>query len=220
MDSEINIQAEDYFLYKGDMNTRTIKEVSVLFEEELDTKERRELLGHSLFYYCCGIDTTPILAFAEHCPLYVYVDIIKYGHGNFDEETGILYKRLQKAGFQLIGRKEIKSEKRTVLTQWRHPQSKPFFLLYVGDDARQAYHRIYKTSSDDDNNIIPKCICNYKYEFERFESLEMIEKRTEYILGHCYSVDKYRIITEYDYFGDYGETQKVPLYKRIYWYLY
>lgn len=174
------------------------------------TNEFCELLSHSLYYYCCGIDITPITAFAERCPLYVYVDIIKYGNGNFNEETDILCNRLQTTGFQLIEKKEIKFGKRALLTQWRRPQSKPFFMLYVGDDAQKVYSSIYEVLPDNVlTSIQPKCICNYKYEFV------YIEKRTEYILGHCYNMDEYRKIAEYDYLGDYGGT-KVPLYKRMY----
>lgn len=48
--------------------------------------EDRELLANSLFYYCCGNDATPIIAFKDQYPLYVYVDTVGYGGGDFNEE--------------------------------------------------------------------------------------------------------------------------------------
>ncbi len=72
--------------------------------------------------------------------------------------------------------------------------------------------------------IQPRCICNYRYEFfnqseDNFIFLNSIEKRTEFVLGYCYN-EKYRCIAEYNYYGDYEKQSKVPLFHRMFYYVY
>ena len=58
-----------------------------LFENGISNDDDRELLANSLFYYCCGADPSPIMAFGSDYHLYVYADIVDYGHGDFNNET-------------------------------------------------------------------------------------------------------------------------------------
>ena len=198
------------------MKAYNMEELCVLFEKGIKTDYDREILGESLFYYCCGKDPTPIIAFSHTYPLYIYADVVNYGGGDFYEETHLLYERLKGAGFTLLDRRELKINKRAVLTMWNSPQKSQFFLLYVGTDARQTFQMLY---SDNNNYIQPKCICNYRYEMPDMGILATVEKRAEYILGHC-SSKKYQQIAEYDYCGDYEQNTTVPLFRRMFWYVY
>ena len=218
----------------------SFNELCSLFENGIRNDEDRELLGNSLFYYCCGKDPSPIIAFGPSYPLYVYVDLIEYGHGCFETETNILYPRIQDTGYQLIGSQKLESTgplqdvENAVLTSWTSacPESsgsskdseKKFHVLYVQSDAYQAYRKIYHDIDEGshDNYILPRCICNYRYEFHNHYSedgLLKLSKRTEFVMGHCHS-DKYKQVAEYDYFGDYGFGGKIELYRRKYWYLH
>ena len=140
-----------------------------LLKNGISDNEDRELLAQSLFYYCCGKDPTPIIAFRADYPLYTYSDNVDYVQG----------------------------------------------------DASKTFQDLYSDDTNYCNYIQPKCICNYRYEFFEQKSPEFfnqIEKRTEYILGHC-SNNKYKCIAEYDYYGDFGDS-KVKLYHRMFWYVY
>ena len=197
------------------MNAYNLESMCDLIEKGIRDNRDREILGNSLFYYCCGKDITPIRAFGHKYPLYIYSDIIDYGLGDFYNETQLLYSRLEKHGFKLLDKREIKADKKTVLTMWNSPQQESFFLLYAGYDAVSTFKSIY---SDNGNYIQPKCICNYRCEINS-DYFSAIEKRTEYILGYCFS-DKYNRIAEYDYYGDYEKNTKVTLFHRAFWYVY
>lgn len=196
----------------------------------------REILANSLYYYCCGNDATPIIALYDRCSLYIYVDTIEYGQGIFKEETNNLYYNLERLSFQKkiifhndgiclenMNTKPIMKEYE--LTQWTSKDNQTIYLLYIQGDANLVYRKIYA----DNNYIQPKYICNLNYEitpspifqFERFGGiLKQVEKRVEYIMGHCFS-DKYKKIGEYTYYGTYGFGEgSVPLYKRIFYYVF
>lgn len=198
-----------------------IDKLCKLFKNGIQNNEERELLGQSLFYYCCGKDPTPIIAFGSDYPLYIYSDIVNYGDGDFEYETKVLYDRLNKAGFKLVDVCKLKKSgclrnaKNAVLTLWTSPQNKAFSLLYVQNNAVKTFCDIY---SDGSNYIQPKCICNYRNE-GNFIFLNDIEKRTEFVLGYCYN-KKYRRVAEYNYYGDYEKQSKVSLFHRMFWYVY
>ena len=195
----------------------------------------RELLGNSLYYYCCGCDPTPIIAFDSQYPLYVYVDIVQYGNGDFTKETKKLYKRLKEFGFQEkykehngkyfasadndINKNNIQLIiEQSELSQWITKHGSSFYLLYIQGDAVTVFWKMYHESRNN-NYIQPKCICNFRYEFmDGTKNLNHIEKRARYIMGYAHG-EKYKKVGEYKYYGDFGEGT-VPLYKRICYYVY
>ncbi len=126
-----------------------IDQLCRLFENGIQNNEERELLGQSLFYYCCGKDPTPIIAFGSDYPLYIYSDIVDYGDGDFEYETKVLYDRLNKAGFKLVDVCKLKKSgclrnaENAVLTLWISLQNKAFSLLYVQNDAVETFRNIY-----------------------------------------------------------------------------
>lgn len=157
----------------------------------------KELLKESLFYYCAGKDPSPIIAFKTNFPLYVYVDKKDYSNE--------LYKRLSNHNFKLIEKQEILPN--TTLSVWKYNEN-TFYLIYAQNDASMAFKKIY-------DNIIPKCVCNYRYELSNRSLLQQIEKRADYILGHCFD-DKFIVVDEIQYYGDYSFNKdvKIKLYKQ------
>ena len=202
-------------------------EVCDIIENGLSTNSDRELLAQSLFYYCCGTDPTPMIAFGSGYPLYIYSDIIDYGNGDFDRTTEELYGRLSQAGFVCTEEKRIlhlKNIQNVAVTLWKTKSNEFFALVYIQQDAVKAFEKIYADGSHTYNFILPKCICNYRYEFiensqENSDYFARIEKRTEYILGYCFS-EKYKVVSEHTYYGDYEENTKVKLFRRMFWYAY
>lgn len=193
------------------------KEICAFFESDALTDDAKDLLGQSLFYYCCGQDPTPIAAFGGGYPLYVYADNLTFGITDFESALRRLYDRLSEAKFLLkmkytlkqVGR--MRCAKNAEITLWRTPKREYFLLMYIQSDADKAFRSIYGENS---NYIQPKCICNYRYEMDA-SFFAPIEKLAQYIMGHCHN-DKYRLIGEYDYLGDYGSgEQKVPLYQCV-----
>ncbi len=166
---------------------------------ELENKE--ELLKNSLFYYCCGKDPSPIIAFKDQFPLYVYVD-----KKDFSSE---LFDILQKEHLTFIKKEIINNSINSILTKWKYKDN-TFFLLYIQYDACKTYKILY-------GDFFPKCICNYRYELPNRYILEVAEKNVKYILGHCFNKD-YVVDKYYDYYGDYSFNQKVkiPFYKKKY----
>lgn len=208
-----------------------IDNLCFLFENGVSKDEDRELLAQSLFYYCCGADPTPIIAFGSDYPIYIYSDIINYGHGgSFEETTSLLYQRISKAGNRLVETCQLKKERQLcdakdiVLTKWKDQQKNlDFYLLYVQMEAVKTFDTIYHDldKGGHGNFIQPKCICNIRYEFMdnySWSAMNVISKRVEYIMGYCHD-DKYKCIAEYDYLGDYGDTT-VRLFQRKYWYVH
>lgn len=156
----------------------------------------KDLLKESLFYYCAGKDPSPIIAFKTNYPLYVYVDKKDYSNE--------LYKRLNDHNFKLLEKQEILPK--TTLSIWKYNEH-TFYLIYAQNDASKAFIEIY-------DDIIPKCICNYRYELSNRSLLQRAEKETTYILGHCFD-DNFMVIDEIQYYGDYSFNKdvKIKLYK-------
>jgi hypothetical protein len=222
------------------MNTKDI--LCNIIEQGVSDNDGRELLANSLFYYCSGSDATPIIAFGERYPLYIYVDTVQYDNGDFYKATEKLYLRLKEAGFlktdyvhkEGFDRKNNQSKpiiKRLDLTRWSSMDSGSFNLLYAQGDAPTVYCKLY---SDVDrgghcNWIQPKCVCNYKYEIMPSVEVEClngnskgilhhVEKRVEYIMGQANS-EHYKKVGEYKYYGDYG-GDVIPFFKRLCYYVY
>lgn len=209
-----------------------------LFECGIVDDKDRELLGSSLFYYCCGKDPSPIIAFGSSYPLYIYSDIVDYGSGSFDLATTKLFLRICDAGYVLVKSRKLQcaglsnNVTNAVLTLWKtHRYGFPLFsrenttfcLLYVQSDAVKTFRNVYHDIDKGGNNnyILPKCICNYRYELvgrSDTKFLTCLLNKVEYVFGHCYN-DKYKCVAEYDYFGDYGDhNSKIQLFHRKYWY--
>lgn len=202
-----------------EVNIRNIDDVEKLFKEN-KTNFERKMLANSTLYYCCGKDITPIVALSDKCSLFVYADIIEYGEGDFCSELHEMHQRLYERGFVLKSKKQFvepRCRKNTEISEWATDKGKVFYILYVQCDASVLFRILY---SEKINFIQPRCICNYRNEFvDGINTLIDIEKRTEMILGHCTN-EKYEMVAEYPYYGDYGTGIKIPLYKRMYWYVY
>lgn len=200
------------------MKLYEIDDLAEMLENGIRDNCDRELLGNSVFYYCCGKDITPLVAFGAEYRLYVYADIVNYGEGDFDNLVPKMYDKMKEVGFEMLDKRELKIGQRAVLTKWNSKQNQPFYLVYIMDDAKKTFCKIYYDKGK--GEIQPKCICNFRREMLNGDGvLAHIEKRAEYVLGHCYS-DKYVCIAEYDYYGDYQKGGKVKLYKRAFWYVY
>lgn len=187
--------------------------------EGVQANEQRELLAQSLFYYCCGRDTTPVVAFGADYPLYIYADIGDYGHSSLPAEAEMICRRLEKHGFTLLSAEDYPS-RNAVLSRWKAPDQREFSLLYICEDAYAAYDRVYR---DRCCHILPKCIANIRYEMmpvSRFhdETLDQAIKRVEWVMGHCHS-SKYRQVRSVPYHGDFSSSPEVALYHRMYWYV-
>lgn len=195
-------------------------EIRMLIESGLPNSKLDFILEKSLYYYCCGKDPTPIISFKSKFPLYVYADIIDYGVGDFQDETGELYRRLLSNSLRRddVRKLMLPEFKNAELTIWRTIIGKQFALLYVQGDAKKVFTRLY---GNEGRQLLPKCICNYRYEItdgtsKTREYLYEIEKKVEYVMGYHYS-DSYRKIRGYPYLGDYTLEHKVEvdLYQRI-----
>ena len=157
----------------------------------------KDILKESLFYYCCGKDPSPIIAFKNNYPLFVYADKKDYSHE--------LFKRLNKYHFNLIEKQEISTN--TTLSLWKYNDD-TFYLIYAVNDASKAFKEIY-------DDVIPKCICNYRYELTNRHILQNAEINTQYILGHCFD-ENFIVVDEILYYGDYNFNKeiKIKLYKQ------
>lgn len=217
-----------------------------IVKEGISDDEDREILANSLYYYCCDIDLTPVMAFGNQYKLYVYVDIVFYG-SDFFEETERMYRQLEDFGFKKTcyvhnGSRYIKNEskpviKQSALTGWCKKDEEPFYILYIQGDASTVYRMLYsdKDSTGYGNYIMPKCLCNHLYEILPYRELVVctnnrdtrdilanVEKRVEYVMGHCFGA-KYKKVGDYKYYGrDYTDSGEglVPLFKRMYYFLY
>ena len=214
---------------KAKVYERNMNEMEKMFCRFYMDDTDRDFLGQSMFYYCCGKDPSPIVAFREDIPLYIYADIVNYGLGDFAEETEALYEKLKGHHFVLQEMRNLRCTgklehaKQAVLTCWKGVSQNPFYLLYVQCDAKKAFEGIYRDDYYRDYNYIqPKYICNYSYEMEQenVSFFNVIEKRVQYIMGHCHN-DKYRRIGEFDYLGDaVAIKSEVKLYHRFFYYVY
>jgi hypothetical protein len=232
----ILIQGNRGFIFIGSEETEMLESskqsmhaIASMLENDILGDDVKDMLGQSLFYYCSGIDPTPIAAFGAKIPLYIYVDSLVSMKNDFSAEVQELYGRLENLNFHLAETHTLNSTGRlqktrnTELTLWKTLSGESFLLLFVQDDAIRGFESIYQDSANYINYIQPKYICNYRYELVNLGILTQIEKRVEYILGYCFN-QKYRCVEEYDYYGDYSFDSackmKVKLYHRFFYYLF
>ena len=104
------------------------------------------------------------------------------------------------------------------LTLWEDATGAEFLLLLAQTDAAEGYRSIY---GDGMNYVQPMYLCNILHELACPDILLQVEKRVQYILGHCHS-PKYRVVGAYDYLGDHASSDgyKAELYCRLYYYLF
>ena len=185
------------------------------------SEAEKDLLGQSLFYYCSGNDPSPIVAFGSEIPLYVYVDSFVYIRESFSEKAKELYSRLDKNKLKkkasvtpkLSGR--LKTAYNAELSLWESNDGNAFLLLFVQADAIDGYKSIY--GSSEMNYIQPKYVCNYRYELRDRGILDQLEKRVQYILGHCHN-SKYRLVGEIQHLD--RSDEKIGIYQRLYYYIF
>jgi hypothetical protein len=207
----------------------SMSRVSGIFNYGLRSNKDREILGNSLFYYCCGRDPTPVAAFGANIPLYIYCDILGCGQEDFQAATKTLHERLEKLNFTLQERRLVDNPrilgnaKRGEIFAWKTQQDEEFYLAYIQNDAFNTYANVYYDKYNA-NSIKPLCICNCKNEFLDPNNRELflaIETRIEFILGECLVDNKnviYRKIGSFKYYGDFGPDDDVPFFKRRFWY--
>ena len=121
------------------MNFSIFNQLISIIETGISADEDRELLSSSLFYYCCGKDPTPIVAFGDKYKLYIYSDILI--GVDFLAETQALCERICNVGYNLQWNKALtptaRWEKGTniYLSQFGVPNGNNFFLLFIQADA-------------------------------------------------------------------------------------
>jgi hypothetical protein len=125
-----------------------------------------------------------------------------------------------------------KKVEKVEITKWTTQQNEVFYLAYIQNDALKTYNKIYY-HHDGLNyfEVTPLCICNYRnelmgedseyseYSEYSFDKFSYMEKRVKYVIGYCYDEDKYKKIGHVNYYGDYEEGSKVPIYQRRFWYM-
>ena len=179
--------------------------------------EGNAALEKSLFYYCCGKDPTPIVAFGGDFPLYVYADLVGYGSGDFGMETGGLYGRLERHGFERTDSEELRPDglpgvKRAESTAWRPRNGHPFCLLYIQGDAAEVYRALYADGRG--GHVRPRCICNYRCEMFGDNPMTAVEREVESVMGHCHD-KSFRQVGTYPYLGDWGADGEIDLHCRV-----
>lgn len=170
--------------------------------------EFENLLTKSLFYYCAGKDITPIVNLSDKVKLFIFADLMK--GKEFNSELQVLYNRIKSANFHMMRVEmfDLGGKYKAQLSMWEN-ENVIFYLLYVLGDANKVYRQIYYG----ENILIPKYICNIKYEMDTSFFLT-IEKEVEYILGHVYS-DNFVCDDVFEYKGDYSiKENRVCLYKK------
>ncbi len=189
--------------------------ITSIIQRGIKTDEERELLGNSLFYLCSGIDPSPVLAFEADYPLYIYADI----NLEYEKELPGFYMQIQERGNSLESSESLlDKEGKVFVSRWLTADNKPFCVVYYLSDAVSVFSKIYSDydAGDRPNFILPKCVCNYRYEFLDEESdfsyafCKRITYKTEYIYGECLN-DKYSLVGTYE-----GKN----LYHRKFWYVF
>ncbi len=192
--------------------------IIVDLEKDVLGEDLKNLLEKSLFYYCSGIDVSPISAFRENFPIYVYVDSFLYK--DFEILAKTLKERLSNLNFTLKeeynllmkGRLEKAKDARLFVYETSNCE---FFVLFIKADAIEGFESLYASGQ---NYIQPKCVCNYRYELKRRGVLEKLEKRAQFVLGHSFD-EKFEVVKKIPYLGDYGKEKDIKLYKRLNYYL-
>ena len=162
--------------------------------------ELKRLLCESLFYYCAGIDPTPIAALYEEYPLFIYSDNLRSQRAALSEVFEKLMARLEKRGFKSLASERVEISKGGILTLLEKGDAR-FLILYVEGDSWETYSKIYKQ----DEKLIPRCISNIRYEMNT-RNFTPIERRVRYVLGYSYS-GSHEHVRSFEYLGDYNEKE-------------
>ena len=202
--------------------TFSVEKIKHLFENGIKDLDDCEILGNSLFYYCCGIDPTPIIAFGADYKLYIYCDLHLFGCDGFFDATKKLYNRLSDHNLKLVDKyrllksKYLRNVENVELTFWKTKSNNYFFLLFVQSNALKVFWQMFNHGN---SSIIPKCFCTLAPEdsIEDRENFQRMQKRTEYYLGNFPPSEKYKKVTDIKYYGDYCPGN-VCLWKRMFWY--
>ena len=165
-----------------------------------------DALSRSLFYYCSGVDPTPVIALFSEYPLFIYSDLLRRYEGGVDEAAQILLSRLAEHGFRAVTREHIELGEGAVLILLEKDGARAQLLLVKGDAWR-----IYRLIYGEGGAIRPRCIANIRYEMDTRHFLP-IEREVEYILGYSYSRE-HTAERKFKYFGDYSEKE-VTLFRR------
>lgn len=192
------------------INIDNFEKICYQLESKNYSLELKNLLKNSLFYYCSGKDVTPISAFKEDYPIFLYADKLRNNSSIFNEEMTVLYQRIKKEKIELKCVHKLKLDENFINTEislWQTSNGNFFILLFIQGDALNTYKSIYENEC---LSILPKCISNIKYEMNNSYFL-YIEKQVQYILGHCHDKN-FIVVDSYDYKGDYTFINKVPLY--------
>ena len=176
---------------------------SALSAEQKDA-DIKALLSKSMFYYCSGIDPTPVEALYREYPLFIYSDLFRRLEGGVDEAARRLLSRLSERGFRSVLCERCEISDGGLLTVIEKNGERTLLLLVKGD-ARRTYSTVYG------EELLPRCIANIRYEMDTSFFLPL-EKEVEYVLGHSYS-GKHRAERRFKYSGDYREKE-VTLFKR------
>jgi hypothetical protein len=160
----------------------------------------RELLSGSLFYYCAGVDPTPVNALSDEYPLFIYSDNLKYKDAALSEVFKKLTGRLLSLGFTLLDSRDIDILDGGILARLTRDGA-DFLVLYIKGDSWDAYRKIYMRG----DRLMPRCIANIRYEMNTRNFLP-IERKVEFILGYSYS-GIHTPTRKFKYLGDYSEKE-------------
>lgn len=213
---------------------RDIKSIIHLFEQENGTDLDRTILSNSLFYSNSGLDPTPVISFGAGIPLYIYVDTLENEESDFKSTVRKMYAKIKKAGYswkkayqcRQMGR--VKHAENAEITQWYDMNNNPFHIIYIKDGSEAMCRSIFDANDDSKaykNFVQPKFVCNLTTKTETsglqyYRVFDIIQQHAEYILGHCED-NKYICVSEVDYYGDKkGTADKIPVYQRMYSYVF
>lgn len=186
-------------------DTDVVLIASALSAEQKDA-DIKALLSKSMFYYCSGVDPTPVIALFSEYPLFIYSDLLRRYEGGVDEAAQILLSRLSEHGFRAVTCERTEIAEGAVLALLERDGAAAHLLLVKGD-AWRTYRLIY----GEGGAIRPRCIANIRYEMDTRHFLP-IEREARYILGYSYSRE-HTAERKFKYFGDYSEKE-VTLFRR------
>lgn len=133
----------------------TLERLCALFSADERSAELDALLGSSLFYYCAGLDPTPIAAFGCKPSVYIFVDSFRYMRAEFDTGMGILQNRVTSLGYDFVGAVDpdaagiLAFATRARLFHFASGEG-DILLLYLRATDADAYRNIY-LDGDEDN---------------------------------------------------------------------
>ena len=160
-----------------------------IFEDGRTDNEGKRLFFNSLFYYCCENDVTPVIKFGAQYPLYIYADILIERDSSDAPYKMNVY--LERQGYRLVKEYSIVNQywNNVLITLWKDLHDKEFCMAYVQYDAVDTYQRLYLDIGD----TSPRCICNFRYEFDNpmrgYRFFNNLEKKSLYIMGDCFYSD-------------------------------